>query len=130
MIPTTDDYTPALDTDQLAIMTEGELAALYADHEGKWPYSENSDLLSRETALQMRVLLLQYMSTQELHACSVRELFHLYVEFLGLILEDLHPEKFDPETKAWAAERAAAMFGDTSKLDIVGSSRPSIEETR
>jgi hypothetical protein len=110
MIPQTDDYTPALDTDRLDTMTEIDLSALAAAHDGRWPYSEHSNLLDRKMALNIRVLMLQYMSEEELNACSVRELLDLYVEFLGLRLQDLLGEP-DPETKAWAAERARYVLG-------------------
>jgi hypothetical protein len=110
MIPQTDDYTPAIDTDQLAAMSEAELDTLQAEHAGKYPFSENSNLLDRETALDIRVALLQYMSEDELNACSVRELLHLYAEYLRFVLEDLLGEP-DPEIKRWAAERAELTFG-------------------
>jgi hypothetical protein len=96
-------------------LTADEAEAFFVAHDGRWPYSENSGLIDRETAFSIRVLMLQWMSEAELNSYSQRQLMMMYVDFLGCLLEDVCREMADPDLKRWAAERAELMFGGPAK---------------
>jgi hypothetical protein len=101
---------------------EAEAAAFFAAHDGRWPYSENSGLIDRETAFGIRVLMLQWMCEAELNTYSQRQLLAMYVDFLECLLEDVCPEMTGPEVKKWAQERAKYALGLDQQEPHSGSS--------
>jgi hypothetical protein len=118
---------PALDTDYLETLTPAELSTLFASHAGLWPYSARANILDRETALDIRILLLQWMNEAELNSYSVGELIDLYCEFLHQLLDDFCSEAeertHDPAVKVRAMKAAVAAVEDCVSSAVEQTSR-------
>jgi hypothetical protein len=75
-----------------------------------WPYTERSCLIDPDTARSIRAWALQEMTAAELDSLSQRQLMQMHLRKLEGRLAKAWPDRADPETKQWAAERAAQML--------------------
>jgi hypothetical protein len=84
-----------------------------------WPYTAGSSLIDPDTARSIRAWALQEMTVAELHSYSQRQLLEMHLRRLEARLAKAWPDRADPETKQWAAERAAQMLDGKPVKDIL-----------
>jgi hypothetical protein len=84
-----------------------------------WPYTAGSCLIDPGTAKSIRAWALTEMTVAELHSYSQRQLMQMHLRKLEARLAKAWPDRADPETKQWAAERAAAMLNGKPVADIL-----------
>jgi hypothetical protein len=93
-----------------------------------WPYTAGSCLIDPDTARSIRAWALQEMTEAELHSLSQRQLMQMHLRKLEARLAKAWPDRADPETKQWAAERAAAMLNGKPVKDILWEAAASLSE--
>ena len=84
-----------------------------------WPYTAGSSLIDPDTARSIRAWALHEMTVAELHSYSQRQLMQMHLRQLEARLAKAWPDRADPQTKQWAAERAAAMLNGEPVADIL-----------
>jgi hypothetical protein len=84
-----------------------------------WPYTAGSSLIDPDTAKSIRAWALHEMPVAELHSYSQRQLMQMHLSKLEARLAKAWPDRADPETKQWAAERGAQMLNGKPVKDIL-----------